>query len=304
MVKLKRLLSLTHEERRILARPAVIAGIVFGVTLLLVLTGLTNPIDQALVLDLRHRFDWLDDFLKVTESPGQRRFVYPIAIVLSVVFTIRRRDLLPTIVTVSALLFTNAVTGVFKILTLRGFPRTNGPEAWNADFGSLNDIASNLGAFPSGHAANIAAASTLMVLAAYSARPRYRPFAPHITVLTSIVCTVTFVSSWLRDTHWVTDLVGGLSLGVCTTIAASLWALHLPAHWRHPELAGHPRLVLGSVGVVTLAAIFMFAGNSFLSHSGTSAVMVLFTLGVIAWQSQKGIQRAVARRQADGEAKL
>lgn len=296
-MKLKRLLSLTDAERRLLARPAIIAGGIFAVTLLLVLTGITNPLDELLVLGLRHRIDWLDDFLKITESPGQRRFVYPIAIALSVVFTIRRRDLLPTIATVSALLFTNAVTGVFKILTLRGFPRTNGPEAWNANFGSLNDIASNLGAYPSGHAANIASASTLMVLAAYSARPRWRPYATHITVITSIVCTITFVSSWLRDTHWVSDLVGGLSLGVCTTIAAALWAIHLPAHWRHPELAGHPRLVLGSVGVLTLAAIFMFAGNSFLSHSGTSAVMVLFTLGVIARQSHQGIRRAVARRQ-------
>ena len=300
-MKLKRILRLTHEERVTLARPAIIAISIFGVTLLLVLTGVINPLDQALVTDLRHLHPWTDHFFKVTESPGQRRFVYPLAILLSVVFTVRRRDLLPTITAVSALLFTNAVTGIFKIVTLRGFPRTSGPQAWNADFGSLNNIASNLGAFPSGHAANIAAASTLMVLAAYSARPKYRPYATHITVITGVICAITFVSSWLRDTHWFSDLVGGLTLGVATTIAAALWSTHLPDHWRHPELAGHPRLAIGGVGVVTLAFIFMFAGNSFLSHSGTSAVMVLATGVVIARQSHQGIQRAKARRQAGEE---
>ena len=295
-MKLKRILRLTHEERMLLARPAIVAGIIFAITLLLVLTGIINPIDKALMLDLRHSHPWTDGFLKITESPGQRRFVYPMAIILSVVLTVRRRDLLPTITTVSALLFTNAITGVFKILTLRGFPRTQGPEAWNADFGNLRDIASNLGAFPSGHAANIAAASTLMVLAAYSARPRYRPYATHLVVITGIFSAITFVSSWLRDTHWVTDLVGGLALGMCSTIYAALWALHLPDHWRHPELAGQPRLVIGSVAVVTLAAIFMFAGNSFLSHSATSAVLVLATLLVIARQSHLGLRRAKARK--------
>lgn len=292
-MKLKPVLRLTHAERMKLARPANIAMIVFFITLVLVLTGLFNPIDRALVLNLRFKVPWLDHFLLITESPGQRRYVYPLTILLSIVFTVRRRDLLPTITAVSALLFTNAVTGIFKIATLRGFPRHAGPEVWNTDFGDLAD----LGAFPSGHGANIAAASTLLVLAAYSARPKYRPYAPHITFVSGVICTITFVSSWLRDTHWVSDLIGGLSLGIVTTIYAALWALHLPDHWRHPELAGHPRLVLGSVITITLAAIFMFAGNSFLSHSGTSVVLVLGTLGVIARQSHKGIQRAVARRQ-------
>lgn len=290
-MKLRKIFRITDEERRLMARPAKWMGIIFGITLVLVVTGISHPLDVALVLDLRHSHPWTDDFFKITESPGQRRFVYPLAIIASIVFTVRRRDLLPTITAVSALLFTNAVTGMFKIMTLRGFPRTSGPDVFNTDFGDLAD----LGAFPSGHAANIAAASTLMVLAAYSARQRYRPYAPHITVLTSIICTITFVSSWLRDTHWVTDLVGGLTLGVTTTIAATLWALHLPDHWRHPELAGRPRLVVFSVGVIALAAIFMFAGNSFLSHSGTSAVLVAGTLGVIARGSHQGIKRAVAR---------
>ncbi len=295
-MQLRKILRLTDEERRLLARPAFIAGGIFAAILVAVILGIANPLDTVLVLDLRHSHPWTDGMFKILESPGQRRFVYPLAIVLSFVLTYRRRDLLPTITAVSALLFTNAVTGVFKLATLRGFPRRTGdPGVFNTDFGDLAD----LGAFPSGHATNVAAASTLLVLAAYSARPKFRPLATPITVITAIACFITFVSSWLRDTHWVTDLVAGFALGVCTTIVATLWALHLPDHWRHPELAGRPRLIIFTVGVLSLAAIFMFAANSFLSHSGTSILMVGATLGFIARQSHKGIQRAVARNRDD-----
>ncbi|MEY2634279.1 MAG: superfamily [Actinomycetota bacterium] len=299
-MKLRKILRLTDEERRLLARPAFIAGGIFLAFTLLVITGLINPLDIALVTDLRHSEPWTDKMFKVLESPGQRRFVYPAAILLSMVFTIRRKDLLPMIATVSSLVFTNAVTGMFKLATLRGFPRrTDNPGVFNTDFGDLAD----LGAFPSGHATNIAAASTLMVLAAYSARPRYRPYATHITVITGMISFVTFISSWLRDTHWVSDLLAGFALGICTTIVATMWAIHLPDHWRHPELAGRPRLVIFTVGVTSMAAIFMFAGNSFLSHSGTSAVLVIGTLGFIARQSQQSIKRAVARSRQNREQK-
>lgn len=292
-MQLRKILRLSDDERRLLARPAFIAAGIFGAIAISVISGIANPLDTVLVFDLRHSHPWTDDFFKILESPGQRRFVYPFAIVLSFVLTYRRRDLLPTITAVSALLFTNAVTGVMKILTLRGFPRRTGdPSVFNTNFGDLAD----LGAFPSGHATNVAAASTLLVLAAYSARPKYRGLATPITVVTAMACVVTFISSWLRDTHWVTDLIAGFALGVCTTIVATLWALHLPDHWRHPELAGRPRLIVFTVGVLSLAAIFMFAANSFLSHSGTSFIMVAGVLGFIARQSQQGIKRAVARR--------
>ena len=45
--KRKRLFRLTDSERRLLAQPAFIAGSVFAVTLLLVITGLINPLDTA-----------------------------------------------------------------------------------------------------------------------------------------------------------------------------------------------------------------------------------------------------------------
>lgn len=289
----KKILRLTDDERRLLARPAFYAGLTFAILLLLVLTGLINNFDQALVSELKVNKLGIRDFLRAIEIPGQRRIVYPFAIVVGLLFTIRRKDLLPLITTISALVFTNAVTGMFKILTLRAFPRNElGPDIrtlpiWDAD---------KLGAFPSGHGANVAAVCTLLVLAAYSARPRWRPLAPYIAASTLIPISAVFISSWALNFHWLSDLFAGLALGICTTIVAALWALHLPDHWRHPDLVGKRRSVGVAIVLGTMGVIFMFAGNSFLQESYVSVVLVLGTLLVIAYLTSQSISRKVSRR--------
>jgi membrane-associated phospholipid phosphatase len=241
----------------------------------------------------------MDKLLHKIEVPGQRGYVYPFAIVMGTLISYRRKDLLPVIVTVSALIFTNAVTGFFKLIIARGFPRTAGPEAFDyAAFtgdGSLMSYAHyvwQLGAFPSGHAANVAAASTLMVMAAYSARPKHRKWAVPITLVTILICIITIVCSWLRNTHWMTDLLAGIALAISTTVATALWALHLPQEWRHPDLAGTSRLLGFGSGVLFMFLIFSFASSSVLSHSGTSVVLVVGVLVAVARQSHKTIQRA------------
>ena len=284
---------MSDDERRLLARPAFYAGMAFAILLLLVLTGLINSLDQSLVSQLHVKQLGLRDFFRAIEIPGQRRIVYPFAIMVGVLFTFRRKDLLPLIATVSALVFTNAVTGMFKILTLRAFPRNElGPEIrtlpiWDAD---------KLGAFPSGHGANVAAVCTLLVLAAFSARPRWRPFAPAITGLTLIPISAVFVSSWALNFHWMSDLFAGLALGICTTIVAALWASHLPDHWRHPELVGKRRSVGALIVLGTMGVIFMFAGNSFLQESYTSVVLVVGTLAVIAYLTSQSITRRASKK--------
>jgi len=54
------------------------------------------------------------------------------------------------------------------------------------------------------------------------------------------------------------------------------------------------RLMVFGAGVSGLACIFMFAGSSTLSNSGTSIVLVAGTLIVVARQSHKSFQRATA----------
>ena len=284
---------MSDDERRLLARPAFFAGVAFAILLLLVLTGLINSLDQSLVSQLHVKQLGLRDFFRAIEIPGQRRIVYPFAIMVGVLFTFRRKDLLPLIATVSALVFTNAVTGMFKILTLRAFPKNElGPEIrtlpiWDAD---------KLGAFPSGHGANVAAVCTLLVLAAFSARPRWRPFAPAIAGLTLIPISAVFVSSWALNFHWMSDLFAGLALGICTTIVAALWASHLPDHWRHPELVGKRRSAGALIVLGTMGVIFMFAGNSFLQESYTSVVLVVGTLAVIAYLTSQSITRRASKK--------
>jgi len=294
----RNLLHLTQEERRSLAIPGLIAFGIFIFVFLLVATGLTHNFDVSLTSNLYRAKPWTDKLLGQIEAPGQRRFVYPFAIILGSIITYRRKDLLPVIVTVSALIFTNAVTGFFKLIIARGFPRRAGPEAFDyAAFkgdGSLMSYAHyvwQLGAFPSGHTANVSAAATLLVMGAYSARPAHRKWAVPITIGAIVVCIFTIVCSWLRNTHWMTDLIAGIALGVATTVATALWALHLPQEWRHPDLAGKSRLLIFGSGVLFMLLIFSFASSSVLSHSGTSVVLVVGVLVAVARQSHKTIQR-------------
>ena len=303
--------KLTAEERRLLAKPGVVAFLVFVTMLVATLIGVTHSIDVALVSNLRHTHPWTDNFLKIVESPGQRRFVYPAAFLLSLVMAYRRRNLLPTIVTVSALAFTNAVTGVFKILTARGYPRATGPDLFHyplttpegSPLGGFAKYFSVMGSFPSGHASNVAAASTLLVLAAYSARPKYRPYATAITFFNIAVCVITVICSWLRNTHWMTDLIGGIALGIATTVAATLWALHLPQHWCNPAAIGKTRLILGGATVVVMAGVFMFASSNSITKpsasytAGTPVLLVVAVVSIVAWQSHKSFQRMNAANQ-------
>lgn len=294
-------LQLTEAERRSLAIPGLVSFAIFLIILLLVITEITHSLDVSAVTDLWKTQPKVDHLLSRIEMPGQRRFVYPFAIILGSIISYRRKDLLPVIVTVSALIFTNAVTGFFKLIIARGYPRTAGPGAFDyAVFtgdGSLMSYAKyvwQLGAFPSGHAANVAAASTLMVMAAYSARPKHRKWAVPITITTVLICIFTIACSWLRNTHWVTDLLAGIALGISTTVATALWALHLPAEWRQPDLAGRSRILVFGSGAIFMFLIFSFASSSILSHSGTSVVLVFAVLGIVARQSHRTIQRVGA----------
>lgn len=296
-----KLLHLTEAERRSLAIPGLISFGVYLLILLLVITGVTHSLDVSLTTRIWKTKPWLDHLLSQVEMPGQRRFVYPFAIVFGSIISWRRKDLMPVIVTVSALIFTNAVTGFFKLIIARGYPRSSGPEAFDyAAFtgdGSLMSYAHyvwELGAFPSGHAANVAAASTLLVMAAYSARPKHRRLAVPITLVTTAVCIFTLACSWLRNTHWVTDLVAGLALGISTTVATALWALHLPQEWRQPDVAGKSRMLIFGAGALFMLLIFSFASSSILSHSATSVFLVIGVLVVVARQSHKTIQRVSA----------
>ncbi|MGN6332714.1 MAG: phosphatase PAP2 family protein [Motilibacteraceae bacterium] len=190
-----------------------------GVGLLLVAFGLTAWLDAATVLHLAPQNHLLDRIGALVERPGQRGVLYPVILLAAAAEAALTRRGRVLVATVSGLLLVNVVVGALKILTQRGTPRLYGPALGQPD------LVGHVGEFPSGHAANIAAAATLALLLAPAAsrislpgragRRRDRAWRLAVRVLPPL-CPVVEVTSWLRSTHWLTDLlVGGVTGAAC-----------------------------------------------------------------------------------------
>jgi len=293
MTPAARLLARGREHRALVKFAKISIGI-FVILCCGVITGATHGFDRAMEVQLYLTHPWTDHFLLAVESPGQRRFVYPLAIVGSGILSYRRKDLLPVLTAMSALVFTNAITGVFKLIFARGYPRTAGPNAFNFDLaasqhGHIAGVTQyfwTLGAFPSGHASNVAAASTLLIFAAHTAQSKYRKYSKKIIVATVVVSTITLMCSWLRNTHWIMDLLAGVALGVAATSLTAISTLSLPEQWRSTEVAGKFRIGLIAVVAGTLTVIFAFASSSILSHSSVSVVLVIGVVIALAIHSR------------------
>ena len=275
-------------QRRTLARYTKWMWIAFGVSTLVLVTGLLNPLDQSLVLGMWHTHPWINEVARITEKPGLRSIVYPVTLAGGLWLAIRRHDLHPPITAIWALIGTNAATGVVKLATFRATPRQAGPEFFNTDW-------LGLGAFPSGHTANLGAATALAIMAMFASRVRWR-FV--VSGLLFAVCLVVAVSSWARDTHWVSDLVVGYVLGAAVAMTTSLLTADLPVQWRHPKYIGSTRfLVIAGLGI-TAGSFIVFAENSFLSHSNTS-ILIMLGLAYATWRHRQ-LKRKSATSTASG----
>ena len=215
---------------------------------------------------------------RVTEKPGLRSIVYPVTLGFGIWLAIRRHDLHPPITAVWTLIATNAATGFVKILTFRPTPRQapNNPEFFNTEW-------IGIGAYPSGHAANLGAAAALAVMAMFASRVRWRYLA---TAGIAVLCLVVAVSSWARDTHWVSDLVFGYLLGAAVAMTTSLMTVDLPVHWRHPQYIGSTRLLVFAGIGITAGSFAIFAENSFLSHSNTS-ILIMLALAYVTFRHRR-----------------
>lgn len=232
---------------------------------LVLVTGVLNPIDQHFVLGMWHSHPRINEIARITEKPGLRSLVYPTTLAAGLWLAVRRHDLHPPITAVWALIATNAATGVIKLLTFRPTPRQAGPEFFNTEW-------LGLGAFPSGHTANLGCAVALGIMAMFASRVRWRYL---MSVLLLLVCLVVAVSSWARDTHWISDLIVGYLLGAAVAMTTSLVTADLPVHWRHPKYIGSTRLLVFAGVGITAGSFIVFAENSFLSHSNTSILIML-----------------------------
>lgn len=260
-------------QRRTLIRYTKWMWIAVAVSTLVMITGLLNSLDEALVLGMWQSHPEINEIARITEKPGLRSIVYPITLAGGLWLAIRRHDLHPPITAIWALIATNAATGILKLATFRATPRQNGPEFFNTEW-------LGLGAFPSGHTANLGCAAALAIMAMFASRVWWRFI---VTGLLTFVMIVVAVSSWARDTHWVSDLIVGYLLGAAVAMTTSLFTADLPVHWRHPKYIGSTRfLVIAGVGI-TAGSFIVFAENSFLSHSNTS-ILIMLGLAYFTWR--------------------
>ena len=252
--------------------------IAFIVGTLIMMTGLLNGFDNWLVLGRWRTDPWINQVARITEKPGLRSIVYPVTLGAGIWLAVRRHDLHPPITAVWTLIATNATTGFVKILTFRPTPRQAPGEP-----GFFNTDWIGIGAYPSGHAANLGAAAALAVMAMFASRVPWRYLA---TGGLTLLCTVVGVSSWARDTHWVSDLVFGYLLGAAVAMTTSLMTADLPLHWRHPRYIGSTRLLVFAGIGITAGSFAIFAENSFLSHSNTS-ILIMLGLAYITWRHRR-----------------
>ena len=255
----------------------------FLVGTVIVLTGITDSFEQSWVLGMWHTDPHINEIARITEKPGLRSIVYPVTLAAGLWLAVRRHDLHPPITAIWALIATNAATGFVKLLTFRATPRQGGPSLFNFEWWTDPTRTADLGAYPSGHAANLGAAAALGVMAMFASRVKWRYV---MTVLMGVVGAVVAVSSWARDTHWVSDLVFGYALGAAVAMTTSLFTAELPVHWRHPKYIGSTRfLVLSAIGI-TAGSFLVFAENSFLSHSNTS-ILIMVGLAYVTWRHRR-----------------
>ena len=251
---------------------------------LLAFAGAFNWIDVHAVLGQWHYHPIINEIASVTEKPGLRSLVYPVTLGAGIYLAIRRRDMHPPITAVWALIATNAATGFMKLMTARPTPRQDRlhPEFFNSQWLKLTDWV-GIGAYPSGHTANLGAAAALAIMAMFASRVRWRYLG---TTAVGFVCLDVAVSSWARDTHWITDLVFGYVLGAACAMTTSLLTADLPVQWRHPSYMGSTRLIVISGIVVTAGSFAIFAENSFLSNSNTS-ILIMVGVGYLAWRHRR-----------------
>jgi membrane-associated phospholipid phosphatase len=140
--------------------------------------------------------------LLAIDDMGLRGFTATVLIASSILIGWRFRSWRPFNLSVLSLLLLNGVVGVAKLVFHRVKPRL------------ANDLLHTTGlSYPSGHAAN--ALLTWGLLAYLIFRYTHKePFVGMrldwpVGIITAAVCTV----SLMRDTHWFSDLLGGLLLG-------------------------------------------------------------------------------------------
>jgi len=172
----------------------------------------------------------------IYDKVGQRTVTIPILLIVAGVLGRKHGSWRPVLLSLWMVLSLNLVVGGLKVLVGRAKPSS----------GSADVLTGGI-IFPSGHSANMVLTGGLIIylLKRYTARPPVRP----LLLLVAALTTMTVLVSLYRDTHWLTDLIGGALVGgllleaVIVMDRATARVRHQRQFWLdHPKL----RWVLGS----------------------------------------------------------
>ncbi len=182
------------------------AALFFGyvlVTLSVVLDTPVRTFDQFVHKIDMPDYPWILEFtVRRIDDLGLRGLTATILIILAIIIGRRFQSWRPFNLSILAILLLNLVVGASKI----GFGRTK-PRL------KIDELFADGMSYPSGHSSNALLTWGLMayLVYRYSHREPFEGFK--LTWGVAIISLSVCAASILRDTHWVSDLVGGLFVG-------------------------------------------------------------------------------------------
>jgi membrane-associated phospholipid phosphatase len=178
------------------------AGFLF-VTYQVVTAGWLISIDDKIATFDRHLFPkWVYFVLRRIDDLGLRG-VSAIGILLLSAYLWRKFDTYrPLLLSFVALLALNGVVGIFKLAIGRTKPRLN-MDILN--FGGMS--------YPSGHISNAVLIWGLFAYLVYRYLWNETKSAKYLITIVSSITTAIMLVSLYRNTHWFSDLLGGIFLG-------------------------------------------------------------------------------------------
>ena len=166
-------------------------------------------VDHHIVAMKHHTFKGMSSHLLLAiDDLGLRSLTATALIASAILIGWRFKSYRPFNLSALALLALNGVVGISKLLFGRTKPRLH-----------LDELHMGGMSYPSGHAANALISWGLLayLIYRYTKRPPFKGI--QLTWLVALITTAVSVVSILRNTHWLSDLVGGIFLGGSILVA-------------------------------------------------------------------------------------
>ena len=174
-----------------------------AVTLSVVLDTPVRTFDQWVHEIDMPNFPWIIEFgIRRVDDLGLRGLTAPILVIVAIIIGRRFQSWRPLNLSLLAILLLNLVVGASKI----GFGRTK-PRL------KIDELFADGMSYPSGHSSNALLTWGLLAYLVYRYTHR-EPFEGlKLSWVVGVISLSVCAASILRDTHWVSDLLGGLFVG-------------------------------------------------------------------------------------------